>query len=479
MHICIVGTGASGWMTAHYLASKSYVTSVTIVGSEKIPPIGVGESTTINFMNFLKETFNFDLNIPSKKFLQFLVDIDAAFKYGVSYEGWSEKKFIHQFVTCTPNMLKQQHLLGKKPKNENVNDYISSMASFAYKNEIYRDYENGFLNSIHFDANCFIKTMEKLGKENNKISYIKGTAVELLFDDITAKTLILNNGDKISADYFISCIGQTAFNQQVFKEKYKSYNDILLTNTAVAVPVPYSNKVKQFHPYTVAKTMKHGWRWITPTWSRIGSGYTFSKDFASVDETIHELLSDIKDFSLNPFVVDFYPRKALNPFKKNTCTIGMAAGFLEPLDAPGLSLTVNSLRLLDQVLEKTISHEKANDIMLWNFDFWVAFILLQYKTSIRNDSKFWKEQKNVKFTFLEELMLLLKEKNYSLNETLNIEKSVLTFQWEPTMLYNTLSGKDITWEVCEKEPLIKRLDTGVSTGGHYNYFMGIHELFEN
>jgi hypothetical protein len=98
--------------------------------------------------------------------------------------------------------------------------------------------------------------------------------------------------------------------------------------------------------------MKNGWRWITPTQSRIGTGYVFSDNHISVDEATNEFLDDIGDKTIKPFLVDFNPKYIKNPFKTNSCTIGMSNGFLEPLDAPGLALTNGNIINLIDVLDK-------------------------------------------------------------------------------------------------------------------------------
>lgn len=486
MHICIVGTGASGWMTAHSLANMSKVTKVTIVGSDKIPTIGVGESTTQVFMSYLRDTFGFDTDRPCKHYLKFLVDIDAAFKYGVYYEGWSEKPFLHEFLYQTSDNLRQESLLGKKPKEDSVNDYISDMPKYALKNHLYiRPYDRnlqvgGMTNAIHFDANMFIRTMQNMASLNEKIHHIVGTAADLLYEGEDAKTLMLENGQSISADYFVSCIGQTAFNQKVFKETYKWYGDVLLTNRAVAGPMIYKDKRNQFHPYTKARAMKYGWRWITPTWSRIGTGYAFSNSHVSDDEAINEFLTNVgdNDFKIDPFVVDFTPRKALNPFKKNTCTIGMAAGFVEPLDAPGLALTANAITSLRKILIGKETIETANKLLDWNYNLWVAFILNQYKTASRNDTKFWIDAKNVDFPIYDEIFAYITEKSKTIPN--GVPGGALNIPvWEPTMFYNTIAGKDVQWDVSDPTPLEKAKDVGLDGGHHYNYFYGIHSLYGN
>ena len=188
MHICIVGTGASGWMAAHSLHQLPNIKKVTIVGSDKIPTIGVGESTTLNFMAFIRDTFGYDLNRPCKHFMKFLVDIDAALKYGVYYENWAEQSFLHEFCNMSASVMNQERLLGAKPKGEPVNEYISDMTKYVFNNHIYfRPYNKLDGNdtmpcSVHFDANMFIRTLQEKAKEAEKIEHLVGTAIDLIYE---------------------------------------------------------------------------------------------------------------------------------------------------------------------------------------------------------------------------------------------------------------------------------------------------------
>jgi tryptophan halogenase len=485
MHICIIGTGASGWLTAHALSRLSNVKKITIVGSDKIPSIGVGESNTLLFVKYLEDVFGFDVARPCKTMMKFLIDIDAAMKFGVYYEGWSDKPFLHEFMYQSGERLQDMKLLGKKPKEEWVNDYLSPMTKYVMKNHIYLEKYSTVLHihplrvSFHFDANMFINAMKNLAKNNTKIEHITGTAMDLLYENDSATELVLDDGRKIQADYFVSCIGQTAFNQKVFKEEYTWYGDVLLTNRAIAGPMEYTDKRNQFVPYTTARTMKHGWRWITPTWSRVGTGYVYSNNHVSDDEAAHEFLQNVgdRDFKIDPFIVDFTPRKAKNPFKKNTCTIGMAAGFVEPLDAPGLSLTIAAITHLKKILSNTQTIEAANESLDWNFKLWVAFILNQYKLSTRNDSKFWEDVKNVHFPLYDEIFAWVTGKTDKTPE--GVPGGISNHSiWEPNMFYNTTAGRDITWDVTDPRPLEKVVDTvGIDGGHHLDYFTSIRQFF--
>lgn len=446
MHVCIVGAGAAGWIAYHYLKKHQKISKITVIGSPTIPKIGVGESTTLVFKHFV-ETY---LGLKDKELEKFLIDIDAAFKYGVSYENWGPNTFLHHFIN--PNFTDPQYtyFLGNKNVNDKHNDLAVPLTDEIYTNNIYLD-ESYQHFSFHFDANKFIKTMHSLSINEKKINYIEDTVIDLEYTDSKAKTVILESGNKISADYFISCIGQTAFNQKVFKQEYTSYNDILLTNKALFFPLQYKDNVKEFHPYTVARTMPNGWRWITPTLSRIGTGYVFSTNYISVDQAIDEFRKDLGDNTVEPFTVDFYPRRVNKVFQLNTCTLGMASGFLEPLDAPGLTLIFNSLEKLSLLFNisdpnKIKVIDEFNDSSKMAFDFWCSFILHQYKTCHRNDTQFWIDHKNVKFAFYDEITKELFETKKSRLQLKTFSNKIL----EPWMFYNTTSGKDISWTVNMK-----------------------------
>ena len=106
-NVTIVGGGSSGWISAAILSNQFKNLKITVVESPNIPIIGVGESTTLNFMAFLRDTFGYNLNQPCKHFMKFLVDIDAALKYGVYYENWAEQSFLHEFCNMSASVMNQ------------------------------------------------------------------------------------------------------------------------------------------------------------------------------------------------------------------------------------------------------------------------------------------------------------------------------------------------------------------------------------
>jgi len=413
---------------------------------------------------------------------KFLVDIDAAMKYGVSYEGWSEHTYLHAFLG---NKNLQGYMLGQKLSSDPANPYLMPLHEEIYKKNICPDLnQQGY--SFHFDANKFIAAMQKLSNKNSKIIHIDDTVIDSVYIEDKVSKIVLEKQGLLEADFFISCIGQSAFNAKVFKEEYHSYSNELLTDKALFYPLKYKNKREQFHPYTVAKTMKNGWRWITPTWSRIGTGYVFSSNHVSVDQATDEFLNDIGDKSIIPNLIDFYPRKAKKTFKINSCTLGMAAGFLEPLDAPGLAILIWSIDKLVPLLRYINSNiptediiNKLNNQMSEHYDWWVSFILHQYKTSSRSDSQFWIDHKNVKFDHYDKIIEnLYNVKNINGKLNFNASHPDITMG-EFFMFYNTTSGKGINWPTEEDYLIDKKYPpSDILLINHLDYLQGIHDQYK-
>lgn len=455
MKICVIGTGAAGRMACNYLKQKSNVDEVVIVGSSKIPTIGVGESATGRFDDFL-ETINSTAE-------EFIKESDAAVKYGVYYTGWSKLDFLHTLKSQEPyyrlgvDYNTYGRLLGKKDPNTWLHDYIDGESwDMVKRNHVSIDAHNiigrmrhkfephpypvdEYVNTWQFEANKFIEFMRKLSKKDSKVTEVDARVVSSTFDNDRLTSVTLDNGTTIAANYFVISTGETSFNEEAFKAKYISLGDILLTDRALFYPLPYTNKRDEMHPYTAAKAMKYGWRWITPTYSRIGTGYAFSSKHCTDEDAIQEFRDDIGDQTIEPFIVDFKPRKIDKPFRSNYGFVGMASGFVEPLDAPGLDMSFNNITQIGEYLDWTTEVQEArldgiNQYAAKQHQWWSSFILCQYKTADRNDTQFWIDQKAVYCPWYEELMS-------SISDLSKVFKST------QMMFYSTMAGKDIQWDV--------------------------------
>lgn len=462
-HLCIVGTGAAGWLACNLFKNKDYIQHITIVGSAEIPPIGVGESNTLK-----TPELHAKIGLDNVDFIR---ETDAAIKYGVFYKNWSKHDFLHFFKGTRPfeKMGLPEIVYGKsfgsKPVDVPIENYFGKkITEITSQNLLLSDPEELHPLSWHFDAGKYISYLSKEALKSHKVNHLTDTVVDCKFDSGKISSVILKSGLKIQADYYIFASGNSDLVKNILKEDYVDLSDVLLTNKAIVYPLEYTNKREQFHPYTVAKTMKCGWRWITPTYSRIGTGYVFSDKHISVDEAVDEFLTDIGDKTLSPRVVDFYPRYNKKTFKQNYCTLGMLNGFLEPLDAPGLSMTGDVLIKLEKYFEyeyamcesyRMMHIDHMNCYIEDMYKFWASFILAQYKTCYRNDSKFWIDHKNVVYNFYENII-----------ENLN---NYMLFNSSMMMFYHTLAGKDFQWG--ESLHLAKFDDSSLQPAEHHLDFI--------
>lgn len=447
MNVCIVGTGASGLLAACELIKLDFIKKITIIGSSKIPSIKVGESTTLSFYDYVRKHFD-------EK--EFVTSTDASVKFGVYFKNWSKRDYIHafgsevQFKRNNLNATEYFELLSNKdPAIEYHNIISPKLWNFVRKNEVSLNYDE-YPYTWHFDAGKLKLFLKKKLNKDKRINFVDDTIIHCQFsNDNEINYIVGKNNDKYIADYYINCSGNNLINNNLFKETYKDLSEYLLTNKAIVCPISYKNKQQEFHPYTVAKAMNHGWRWITPTQSRIGTGYVFSDNHISVDQAINEFLTDIGDNTLEPFVVDFTPRCSVQPYKINYCSIGMASGFLEPLDAPGLSLTTSQLYDLVNILNAKNKNEdyfhimnNANFEIMVEYQFWCSYILHQYKTCWKTNTPFWKDHKNITCPFYDNIIRSLE----------NIPEHLFEYH-EYEMFFKTTAAKDITWKSkTDKKP---------------------------
>lgn len=474
MHVCIVGNGAAGWMAAHWFNFCNPVRKITIIGSPDIPPIGVGESNTLNLNKFLAETY---LDIK-----EFIVETDAVVKTGVYYKGWSPHNFIHNFKSGSPwtdynvDPIVYWQSMGNKPTDQPIHHYYSGDLLNAINNNNLLISER-YPVSYQFDAGKFISYLTKKARTYGKIKTIDDTVVNVNKVDGVIKS-IQTKEHEIVADYYIFATGQ---HSNLIDTEFVSLSNTLLTNKAWVYPLPFTNKRDQFTPYTTAKTMKYGWRWITPTQSRIGTGYVFSSNHISEDEARDEFILDVRH-DIEPKLVEFIPRYAKQSFFDNYCTIGMANGFLEPLDAPGLSITIGAFYLLqsifinihDRLNAKQYMLDVANSSIEESYKFWSTFILTQYKTSWRDDSQFWKDHKEVQSNTYDQIIGNYNDTIKSSSQTLVHSSANLQHY---IMMYHTIAAKDRQWKLGYNRVPFQIPDDSCKTIHHLDYINNVIRLY--
>lgn len=401
-HIIIFGGGTSGWLTAAYLLNNlKFNTKITIIEDLAKGPIGVGEGTQPYTSVFLAEC-----GLKPKDWMK---ECDASFKYGVELINWTDSDYFVDNDRLENSLIADElytshYFAGKDPKefSEWLPPYKLARENLSPK---FEGFDQNFAvdeknyGAFHFNAFKILDALKK--KCGDKVNHIDTTIVDVEYNGQEILSLIDKDNKKYSADLFVDCTGfSSILLGKTFKEEFVSYNDFLLCDKAVAMPTQYKDPYKECHPYTKATTMTAGWRWTIPTYSRIGNGYVYSSKHITPDQAEQELRDVLGEYDAQARHLDIKSGKYKNISKNNVVAVGLSAGFIEPLEATGITFTTSIAQTLTSALnlEGNILTQKLHNYINDHFEILTeeifAFVWAHYHFSTRNDTKFWKEIRN-------------------------------------------------------------------------------------
>lgn len=405
MRVCILGGGTAGWMTASALSKKlkNLIDSITLVESEAIGTVGVGEAT-LPHIRF----FNQGLGIEESAFMR---ATEATFKLGIEFCDWGKigQRYIHPFgdFGTTINKLDfYQHWI-----KLNQHGDIGTLDEYAYgimaarqgkfqlpesgKTELQR----AFGYAYQFDSSLYAKFLRQFS-ETNGVTRIEGKVVDVLQDNDSGNVtnITLDNGQVIEADLFIDCSGfRGVLIEQTLKSGYQDWSKWLPCNRAVAVPCENTGNIT---PYTRATARKAGWQWRIPLQHRTGNGHVYWNEFISDDEATTQLLNNLDGKALAEPKQLFFKTGRRNHFwKNNVVAIGLSGGFLEPLESTSIHLIQEGITTLLELFPVTQNsqHEmdEYNKRIALQYERVRDFLLLHYVANERTDSEMWKYFSNM------------------------------------------------------------------------------------
>ena len=397
--IVIVGGGTSGWMTAAALAKvlKGRY-DIRLIESDEISTIGVGEATIP-----MISVFNRMLELDEDEFVR---ETQASFKLGIEFVNWGRlgDRYIHGFgvigqdnwtVDFHQYWLKQ-YQAGKAKELERYS--INTMACLHNKFMRPRtDLPNSPLAQIayafHFDASLYAKYLRKYS-EGRGITRVEGRIVDVAVreSDGHVASLTLQSGQLIEGDLFIDCSGFRALLiEGTLKTGYEDWSHWLPCDRAMAVPCV---SVKELTPYTRSTARSAGWQWRIPLQHRIGNGIVYSSKFMSDDEATALLLGNLDGAPLaEPRPIRFLTGKRKQAWNKNVVSIGLASGFVEPLESTSIHLVqmgiAHLLTFFPSAGFEAQDRDQYNRVMTQEFEWVRDFIILHYKATERTDTPFW------------------------------------------------------------------------------------------
>ena len=399
LDVVIVGGGTSGWMTAAALAKVLQGRyRITLIESDEIGTIGVGEAT-IPMISLFNRLLELDEN-------EFVRQTQASFKLGIEFVNWARlgDRYIHGFgVVGQENATVdfhqywlRQHLAGKA---HDLADYSINTAA-CLQNKFMRprlDMPNSPLSQIayafHFDASLYARFLRRYSEARGVIR-AEGRIVDVVQREgdghICAVTL--QSGQRIEGGLFIDCSGFRALLiEGTLKTGYEDWSHWLPCDRAVAVPCV---SAKELTPYTRSTARQAGWQWRIPLQHRIGNGHVFSSKFISEDEATAVLMSNLDGAPLaDPRPIRFQTGKRKKAWNKNVVSIGLACGFIEPLESTSIHLVqmgiAHLLTLFPSAGFEQADTDQYNRMMSQEYEWVRDFIILHYKATERNDSAFW------------------------------------------------------------------------------------------
>jgi tryptophan 7-halogenase len=397
--IVIVGGGTAGWMTAAALSHRLAGLPVTIklIESEEIGTVGVGEAT-VPHIRF----FNAKLGIDEADFMR---RTQATFKLGIEFRNWARKgdSYIHPFGVFGEDIggvafhhhWARLHRAGGTDPIETFS--IPVMAArgdrFAYPDPNPDALLSTYSYAYQFDAGLYAAYLRDYA-EARGVERIEGKVIEVAQDAGSGfvTSVMLDSGKAIAGELFVDCSGfRGLLIEQALKTGYDDWSHWLPCDRAVAVPCATAGPLS---PYTRATALDAGWVWRIPLQHRVGNGHVYCSQYMSDDDARAAVVDQLESLPMaEPRFLRFTTGKRRRQWDRNVVAIGLAAGFLEPLESTSIHLIQLAIgRLLDLFPDRSwdpMAATEYNRLMDLEYERVRDFLILHYHATERTDTPFW------------------------------------------------------------------------------------------
>lgn len=397
MSVIVAGGGTAGWLAALHVKQFYSGADVTVVYDDKTPIIGVGESTTAHFVRFLEAI---DISVH-----EVVKNCEATIKNSIRFTNWKgDGTYYHHAFTRRSEECVQSYFdalyhdinlddidLGSTlSKNNKVPMPLDGNSDEPYDDTNY---------ALHFNAKKMSEYLQSVGVSRG-IKIVVGKIKSVSLDpDEYVTDITLDTNQTLKTDFVFDCTGfARVFVNKVYNSPVKSYKEILPVKKAMPFFIDNTGTTP---PFTEAIAMKYGWMWKIPVGKRYGCGYVFDSDYINDEEAYEEICEVVKQKPHVPRTISFKPEYNTKPFNKNTLALGLAHGFLEPLEATSLLILANMLNTLERtghnIFNRMYNDEYTESYNKHILDFvenCVDIVYVHYLTP-RNDTEFWRKFKNM------------------------------------------------------------------------------------
>lgn len=401
-NIVIVGGGSAGWMAAAGLAKAfGNSRSIRLVESEEIGIIGVGEATVPHL-----KLFNQTLEVEEAEFIR---QTQGTFKLGIQFVDWLRKgrTYVHGFGTIGHDdgqLPFHQYWLKafKSGRADDIGAYSLNTAAAPlgkFMTSAADAPPNSPLANVayayHFDAGRYARFLRNYA-ESRGVRRTEGKIVQTVLqpENGFVQAVILESGEKIGGDLFIDCSGfRGLLIEQALHTGYEDWTHWLPCDRAVAVAC---EKVGPPTPYTRSTAREAGWQWRIPLQHRTGNGHVYSSKYLSDDAAAATLMRNLDGRALGePRLLRFTAGKRKMFWNRNVVALGLAGGFMEPLESTTIYMAQSGVgRLISLFPDRDFDQEliaRYNAQSHFEYDRIRDFLILHYHATERDDTPFWND----------------------------------------------------------------------------------------
>ncbi|HML30525.1 MAG TPA: tryptophan 7-halogenase [Hyphomicrobium sp.] len=410
-NITIVGGGTAGWLAAAFL--NRYCTAedprksinITLVESPDIPIVGVGEASLPGMVVLLHQ-----LGITESEFFE---STDATFKVAAHFVNWNHDKngnaIEYLNILNAPPILEghalADYFVSFDPSRGDSHAGMSYVKSFSPvvpivtgnlspRNPEDPEFSGEIGYTYHFDATKLAAFLRNIATRRGVKHIVDNVDSVTLDERGFVASLQLREHDEHKVDFIIDCTGfRGSILQRTLGEPFESYSDYLLNDRAAVIQIPLKDPLN-IPPVTRATAFSAGWNFNIPLTTRVGTGYVFSSQFISDDDAIQELLRAYDVRGGEPRIIPIRTGRVRNAWVKNCVGLGLAGGFIEPLEATAIFMTDLAVRWLRRFFPTT-DFEPAL-ISAYNrhvhrlYDEVRDLVQLHYHLNNRQDSAYWR-----------------------------------------------------------------------------------------
>jgi tryptophan halogenase len=404
--ILIVGGGTAGWMAATWLAGRlaRQDIKITVVESPDIRTVGVGEATVPAIRDYFR-----DIGVTEA---EVMAATQGTVKLGIEFRDWKRdgESFFHPFgLYGMPSRGVAFHQFWLKRRAEGDATPLAAyslctqlaMANQMMEPPVSPPNDLGVFNwAVHFDAGLYAQFLRRKATSELGVTHIDGTIVDVSKNPETGflTGVTLADGRVLEADLFIDCSGfRSLLLGQALGVGYEDWTHLLPCDRAVAMPCERDGPLT---PYTRSTALAAGWQWRIPLQHRVGNGYVYSSRHISDDEATATLISRLEGPALaEPNLLRFQTGHRHRFWAKNCIALGLAAGFMEPLESTSIVLIQSGVERLgalfpDRGFDPALADE-YNRITTLEYERIRDFLLLHYVANRREGEAMWDQVRDL------------------------------------------------------------------------------------